>query len=98
MIPPISEAVMQGAPPPPSACLVSSSPVAILEVGDSEAKQEDASDAQDSDDDEFSFITLSSNTDQSEDIASEDSTRSGESHEYNPEIGLDDDSFIENDM
>lgn len=69
-------------------------------MGDSEAKEEDSSDAQDSndDDDEFSFITLSSETNQSEDIASEDSTRSGESHEYDPELGLDDDSFIENDM
>ena len=45
------------------------------------------------DDDEISFITLSSDT-----INSEDSSRSGEPDEYDPETGMDDDSFIVNDM
>ena len=43
--------------------------------------------------DDISFITLSSET-----IASEDSSRSGEPDEYDPETGMDDDSFIVNDM
>lgn len=48
---------------------------------------------QEQSDDEISFITLSSDT-----IRSEDSSRSGEPDEYDPETGLDDDSFVVNDM
>ena len=54
----------------------------------SDEEEEDSSD-----DDNISFITLSSVS-----IGSKDSSKSGDSEEYDPEIGLDDDSFIVNDM
>ena len=53
----------------------------------------DEKEQESSDDDNISFITLSSVS-----IGSKDSSRSGDTDEYDPEIGLDDDSFVVNDM
>ena len=62
-------------------------PAAEINYFTSDEEEEDDSE------DEISFITLSSVT-----IKSEDSSRSGEPDEYDPETGLDDDSFVVNDM